>query len=89
MRSSGVARCSYAKLARGQTMFLAPRMIPHFRAIWGMRKVEEKARLSKNALAILRVLRREWEMSTSDLREDSGVNDRKAFAKGLMNCRRR
>ena len=25
----------YAKLARGKTMFLAPRMIPYFHAIWG------------------------------------------------------
>jgi len=46
-----------------------------------MRKVEEKARLSQERASHLRVLRREWEMSTSDLREDSGVNDRKAFAK--------
>ncbi len=48
----------YAKLARGKTMFLAPRMIPHFHAIWGMRRAEEKQRLSKNAQAILKVLRR-------------------------------
>src|SRR5438552_9984766 len=28
----------YAKLARGRPMFLAPRMIPHFHAIWGLRR---------------------------------------------------
>ena len=60
----------YAKLARGKTMFLAPRMIPHFHAIWGMRRAEEQQRLSKNAQAILKVLRREWEISTGDLRDD-------------------
>ena len=76
-------RVYYAKLARGKTMFLAPRMIPHFHAIWGLRRSEEKKRLSKSAQAILRVLRREWEMSTSDLRDESGVNDRKAFTRGL------
>src|SRR5262249_46081159 len=38
----------YAKLARGKTMFLAPRMIPYFHAIWGTRKSEEKKRLSPN-----------------------------------------
>ena len=28
----------YAKLARGKAMFLAPRMIPHFHAVWGIRR---------------------------------------------------
>ncbi|MSO30035.1 MAG: hypothetical protein EXQ48_03705 [Acidobacteria bacterium] len=73
----------YAKLARGKTMFLAPRMIPYFHAIWGMRRAEERQRLSPNARAILRVLRREWEMSTGDLRDESGVKDRQAFTRGL------
>ena len=73
----------YAKLARGKTMFLAPRMIPHFHAVWGLRRSEEKRRLSKNARAILRVLRKEWEMSTADLRDESGVKDRQAFTRGL------
>ncbi len=73
----------YAKLARGKTMFLAPRMIPHFHAIWGVRKADEARRLSRPAQAILRVLRREWEMATGDLREDSGVKDRKTFTAAL------
>lgn len=73
----------YAKLARGKTMFLAPRMIPHFHAIWGMRRSEETERLSKNAQAILKVLRREWEISTGDLRDESGVKDRTAFMRGV------
>ena len=73
----------YAKLARGKAMFVTPRMIPYFHAIWGVRKVEEPRRLSKKAQAVLRVLRREWEMSTADLRVDSGVKDRAAFTKAL------
>ena len=73
----------YAKLARGRTMFLAPRMIPYFHAVWGVRRSEEPQRLSRHAQAILRVLRKEWEMSTSDLRDESGVQDRKAFTKGV------
>ena len=76
-------RVYYARLARGKTMFLAPRMIPYFHAVWGMRRSEEKQRLSKNAQAILRVLRREWEMSTSDLRDESQVKDRPAFNRAL------
>jgi len=73
----------YAKLSRGKTMFLAPRMIPYFHAIWGMGRSEEKRRLSKSARAIVKVLRQEWEMGTRDLRDESGVKDRKAFSRGM------
>ena len=73
----------YAKVARGKAMFIAPRMIPYFNAIWGMRRSEETSRLSRNAQKILKVLRKEWEMATWDLREDSGVKDRKAFTAAL------
>jgi hypothetical protein len=73
----------YAKLARGKAMFVAPRMIPYFHAIWGVRKAEEKKRLSGNALKVLKVLRKEWESATADLKTDSGVTDRKAFYAGL------
>jgi hypothetical protein len=79
----GRGKVYYAKLARGKAMFLAPRMVPYFRAIWGLRKMEEKTRLSKDAQALLRVLRREWESSTADLRADSGVKDRVTFTRAL------
>jgi hypothetical protein len=48
-----------------------------------MRRAEEKRRLSKGAQAILSVLRKEWEMGTADLRDESGVHDRKAFTRGI------
>ncbi len=73
----------YGKLARGKTMFLAPRMISHFNSIWGIPKRDEKKRLSKDAQAILKVLRKEWEMGTADLRGESGVKDRKTFGKAI------
>ena len=73
----------YAKLARGKTMFIAPRMVPCFHALWGVRRADEKRRLSRHAQAVLRVLRREWEMSTSDLRDESGVKDRKVFTRAV------
>src|SRR6187455_3178911 len=53
----GRGKVYYAKLARGKTMFLAPRMIPYFHAVWGVRRSEELRRLSRHARAILRVLR--------------------------------
>ena len=76
-------RVYYAKFARGRTLFLAPRMIPFFHALWGLRRGEEKHRLSREALAILKVLRREWEMATADLRGESGVHERKAFTRAM------
>jgi hypothetical protein len=79
----GRGKVYYAKLPRGKTMFIAPRMIPYFHAIWGVRRVEEARRLSKPAQAIVKVLRKEWEMSTSDLRSESRINDRKTFTRGI------
>ena len=73
----------YGKLAGARAMFIAPRMIPYFHSVWGMRRAEESGRLSRTARGILRVLRREWEMATSDLRDDAGVKDRKRFSQAL------
>jgi len=79
----GRGRIYYAKLARGKATFLAPRMVPYFHAIWGVRRADEPHRLSRHARAILKVLRKEWEMSTSDLRDESGVKNRAAFTKAM------
>jgi hypothetical protein len=79
----GRGKVYYAKLARGKATFVAPRMVPHFHTVWGLRRSEEARRLSRNARAILRVLRREWEMGTADLRDESGVKDRPAFTRAL------
>lgn len=73
----------YAKMARGKAMFLAPRLIPHFHALYGLRKADEAKRLSAPARAILKVLRREWEMATADLRADAGIKDRATFTKAM------
>jgi len=76
-------RVYYGKLTRGKAMFLAPRMIQYFNALWGLPRREEKKRFSKRALAVLQVLRKEWEMGTADLRAESGVTDRKGFTLAL------
>ena len=73
----------YGKLTRGKPMFIAPRMVPYFHAIWGVRQSQERARLSPPARAVLKVLRREWEMASSDLRVESGLTDRTAFNRAL------
>lgn len=76
-------RVYYGKLARGKATFVAPRMVPYFNALWGLKRADEAKRLSKDARAILKVLRREWEMATRDLRDDSGVKDRARFTRAL------
>lgn len=76
-------RVYYAKLARGKAIFVAPRMIPHFHAMWGVRRADERRRLSRNAQKLLKVLRREWEIATVDLRQESGVKNRSSFMTAL------
>lgn len=73
----------YAKLRRGKAMFLAPRLIPHFRAVWGVRKADEPQRLTRDARRVLRVLRHEWELGTADLRMESRITDRRAFTQAM------
>ncbi len=81
-------RVYYAKLAKNRTMFVAPRLVPHFNALWGVAKREEAKVLSEEARAILKVLRREWEMASADLREESKVGDRARFSRGLDELQR-
>ncbi len=60
-----------------------PRMIPYFHAVWGVRRSAEQQQLSKNARAVLRVLRNEWELATADLRDELGVKDRRSFIRAV------
>src|SRR5215204_1433824 len=76
-------RVYYAKLARGKATFVAPRMVPFFHAIWGVRRDDEKRRLGAAARFVLRVLRREWEMSTADLRADARIASRHTFTAAM------
>jgi hypothetical protein len=81
-------RVYYGKLAKNRTMFIAPRLVPHFKALWGVPKREEASALSAEARAILKVLRREWEMASCDLREESKLGDRARFSRGLDELQR-
>jgi hypothetical protein len=81
-------RMYYAKLVRGRSTFIAPRLIPHFNALWGVPRRRESELLSPNARAILKVLRREWEMGTRDLRVESGVTDRAHFTRAIDELQR-
>ena len=73
----------YAKLIKGRAMFVAPRLVPYFNALYGIPKIQEKVKLSDNAHKILRILKKEWESATSDLREEAKISDRKTVTKAL------
>lgn len=79
----------YAKLVKGHAMFLAPRMIPVFNAIWGCSKSGEAGVLSKNAQAVLKTLRKEWEMATADLRDACGFRDKSQLTKAIDELQKR
>ncbi|HKR01251.1 MAG TPA: crosslink repair DNA glycosylase YcaQ family protein [Pyrinomonadaceae bacterium] len=81
-------RVYYAKLAKGRATFIAPRLVPHFNALWGVPRRKESEMLSMDARAVLKVLRREWEMATSDLREASGVTERARFTRAMDELQR-
>src|ERR1043165_3679970 len=76
-------KCFYGKLLRGRSTFIARRLIPHFNALFGMPKRMEKKVLSADALAILKIMRNEWEMGTRDLREASGIAERARFDRAM------
>jgi hypothetical protein len=78
----------YAKIMKGKSTFVAPRLIPYFNALWGVPRGKESDKLSIDARAILRVLRKEWEMATSDLREASGVKERARFTRAIDELQR-
>jgi hypothetical protein len=48
-----------------------------------VRRSDERKRLSPHARAVLKVLRKEWEMASSDLRKESGLTDRTAFTRAI------
>lgn len=76
-------RVYYAKLLRGKSVFVAPRLVSYFNALLGVPRKEEKEKLTKDAQAVLKVLRKEWEMATADLNKESGLNDKKRLNKAL------
>src|SRR5687768_594415 len=81
-------RVYYAKLAGGRSMFVAPRLISAFAAVWMPQKKDEPQTLTTAAQRVLTVLRREHELATADLRAESGVTERTAFTRALDELQR-
>ena len=78
----------YSKLTRGRATFVAPRLVPYFHALYGVPKNKEKEVLSDEANKILKILRKEWEMASADLREEAKIKDRAKFNKALDELQR-
>lgn len=81
-------RVYYAKLAGGRSMFVAPRLISSFAAVWMPKRKDEAQVLSTAAQQILKVLRHEHELATADLRAESGVTERAIFTRALDELQR-
>src|SRR5688572_12330522 len=82
-------RVYYGKLVKGNSMFVAPRLIPVFNAIWGVPRRKEKEELSENAQKVLKVLRKEWEMATADLRAQCGIKEKKDLTNAIDELQRK
>jgi hypothetical protein len=81
-------RVYYSKLCKGRAMFVAPRLVPAFNAVWGVPKKEEKDFFSDDAQKVLKVLRKEFEMGTSDLRQETKIESRQNLTKALDQLQR-
>lgn len=76
-------RVYYGKVLRKRSTLIARELIAPAHALLGIPKKDERTRLSPEARAVLAVLRKEWEMASSDLRKDSGIDDRARFNKAM------
>ena len=81
-------KCFYGSVLKGRATFIAPRLLPFFTALWGIRRNDEKRALSKDAQVILKVLRHEWEMGSRDLRVASGIPERARFNRAMIQLQR-
>ncbi|HZH33023.1 MAG TPA: hypothetical protein VEY11_19815 [Pyrinomonadaceae bacterium] len=81
-------RVYYAKLAKARVLFVAPRLVPHLNALWGVGRREESARLSAEARAVLKILRCEWEMASCDLRTEAKLGERVRLTRALDELQR-
>jgi hypothetical protein len=81
-------RIYYGKLRGNRSIFVARRLVPYFHALAGTHHARSQPDLSDEARNILKVLRKEWEMASRDLRRASGISDRYSFNKALDELQR-
>jgi hypothetical protein len=81
-------RVYYGKLVKGRATFISRRLLPYFHTLWGMSPRRDANLLSPEAKAILRVLRREWDMATRDLQHASRIGERARFLRAMDELQR-
>jgi len=81
-------RIHYGKLRGNRSTFVSRKLLPYFNAVFGVTRQQEGVVLTEPAQNILRVLRKEWEMATRDLRGASGITDRRSFNKAIEELQR-
>ncbi|HKE57853.1 MAG TPA: hypothetical protein VKB46_14165 [Pyrinomonadaceae bacterium] len=81
-------RLFYGKLLRSNSTLIAPRLLPAFVTLFGISRRSESKTLSDDAQKILKVLRKEWEMATRDLRLESGISERSRFDKAMVHLQK-
>lgn len=78
----------YAKLARARATFVARRLVPYFHTLWGVPPRSEVTLLSPDARAILKRLRKEWEMASRDLQRAAQIVERPRFLRAMDELQR-
>lgn len=78
----------YSKLCKSRAMFVAPRLIPYFNAVWGVPKNLEREIFSEDARKVLKILRKEYEMATGDLRRAAKIEKKENLTKALDQLQR-
>lgn len=81
-------RVFYGRTRRNRTLFMAPRLVPHFHRLYGVRTEDEARVFSAEARAMLAVLREEWEMASTDLRRAANIKDYGVCARALGELQR-
>ena len=82
------SRVYYGKLRGSRSIFISRRLVPHFNALAGLTVKQEESVLSQPARDVLKVLRKEWEMATRDLRIACGIKERTLFTKAIDELQR-
>jgi hypothetical protein len=81
-------RVYYAKLVKARSTFIARRLVPYFYALWGLSRRKESQVLSDDARLVLKVLRKEWEMATPDLKRATGIKERQRLIRAIDELQR-
>ncbi len=81
-------RVYYGKLRSNRSIFVARKLLPYFHALPDRQSTRTESDFSAEAQRILKVLHKEWEMASRDLRQASGIHDRSSFNKAIDELQR-